>query len=114
VYIVPSDGHGPATRLTTRAFARRLRWNPVAGTLLVSGGWGRAARLVLREVDLQDGKDYALLPPVLFGDNETLYDFDVSRDGRWIALSREDIRGNLCSLVAPPQRKSRTSPWEVP
>jgi Tol biopolymer transport system component len=105
VYIVPSDGHGPATRLTTRAFARRLRWNPVAGTLLVSGGWGRAARLVLREVDLQDGNAYALVPPVLFGDNETLYDFDVSRDGRWIALSREDIRGNLCSLVAPTQRK---------
>jgi Tol biopolymer transport system component len=100
VYLAPSDGRGPATPLTTRAFARRLRWNPVAGTLLVSGGWGRASSLALREVDPADRKVYALVPPVLFGDNESLYDFDVSSDGRWLALSREEVRGNLCSLTA--------------
>jgi Tol biopolymer transport system component len=100
VFVVPADGRGAATQLTRGAYAQRVRWSPAAGTLLVSGGWGRAARLVVREVDPADQKAYALVPPVLFGDNESLYDFDVSTDGRWLALSREEVRGNLCSLTA--------------
>jgi hypothetical protein len=66
----------------------------------VSGGWGRAARLVLREVNPRDLSVSELKPPVAFGDSETLYDFDISSDGRWLALSREEVNGNLCSLTA--------------
>ncbi len=100
VFLVPADGRGPAVQLTRRAYAQRLRWNTAAGTLLVSGGWGRAGRLVLREVSPVDGTDHQLVPPVVFGDNLELYDFDVSPDGRYLALSRNDMKGNLCSLTA--------------
>ena len=100
VFLVPADGRGPAVQLTRRAHAQRLRWNPAAGTLLVSGGWGRAGRLALREVSPVDGTDYQLVPPVEFGDNLELYDFDVSPDGRYLALSRNEAKGNLCSLTA--------------
>ena len=100
VFVVPADGKGPAIQLTRGAYAQRLRWNPAAGTLLVSGAWGRAGRLVLREVNPVDGKDNALVPPVLLGDNLELYDFDVSSDGRYLALSRNEVKGNLCGLTA--------------
>jgi len=100
VFIVPADSHGPATQITLGAFAQRLRWNPARGTLLVSGGWGRAARLVLREVDPRDLRVSDLKPPVALGGSATLYDFDISSDGRWLALSREEVKGNLCSLTA--------------
>jgi Tol biopolymer transport system component len=100
VFMMPADGRGPAIQVTRGAYAQRLRWNAAAGTLLVSGGWGRAGRLVLREVDPADGKDHQLAPPVVFGDNLELYDFDVSPDGRYVALSRNDTKGNLCSLTA--------------
>ena len=99
VFVMPADGRGPPVQLTRSAYAQRLRWNPAAGTLLVSGAWGRAGRLVLREVNPIDGKDNALVPPVLLGDNLDLYDFDVSPDGRYLALSRNDVKGNLCSLT---------------
>jgi Tol biopolymer transport system component len=100
VFIVPADGSATATQITRGAFAQRLRWNPARGTLLVSGGWGRAARLVLREVDPRDLSVSDLRPPVALGGSETLYDFDISSDGRWLALSREEVKGNLCSLTA--------------
>ena len=99
VFVMPADGRGPAVQRTRGAYAQRLRWNPAAGTLLVSGGWGRAGRLVLREVSPIDGTDSDLVPPVLLGDNLELYDFDVSPDGRYLALSRNEVKGNLCSLT---------------
>jgi Tol biopolymer transport system component len=105
VFIVPADGRRPASQITRGAFAQRLRWHPTRNTLLVSGGWGRAARLVLREVHPRDLSVSELKPPVVFGDSETLYDFDISSDGRWLALSREEVRGNLCSLTALRGRK---------
>jgi Tol biopolymer transport system component len=101
VFIVPADGGRPATQITHGAFAQRLRWHPTRNTVFVSGGWGRAARLVLREVNPRDLSVSELKPPVAFGDSETLYDFDISSDGRWLALSREEVKGNLCSLTAP-------------
>jgi Tol biopolymer transport system component len=98
VFLVPADGRGAAVQTTRGAFAQRLRWHPTRNTVFVSGGWGRAARLVLREVNPRDLSVSELKPPVAFGDSDTLYDFDISSDGRWLALSREEVKGNLCSL----------------
>jgi hypothetical protein len=53
----------------------------------------------LREVSPIDGTESELAPPVLLGDNLELYDFDVSPDGRYLALSRNQAKGNLCSLT---------------
>jgi Tol biopolymer transport system component len=100
VYIVPSDGRGPARQVTRGAMAQRLRWNRATGSLFVSGAWGRSARLVLREVRPGDGSVREVVPPVVFGKNLSLYDFDISADGRWLVMSREEVQGNLWSLTA--------------
>ena len=100
VCVVPSDGRGSARQVTTGARAQRIRWNRATGTLFVSGGWGRAARLVLKEVGPDDGSVRDIVPPVVFGHNRSLYDFDISADGRWLVMSREEVQGNLWSLTA--------------
>jgi Tol biopolymer transport system component len=104
VYTVPSDGRGTARQVTRGAMAQRVRWNRQTGTLFVSGGWGNAARLALKEVDPQTFAIRDVDPPVTFGHILSLYDFDVSADGRWLVMSREEVRGNLFSLTA---RRSR-------
>ena len=104
VYVVPSDGLGSARQITTGAAAQRLRWNRATGSLLVSGAWGRSSRLVLREVRPDDGSVHEIVPPVVFGHNLSLYDFDISADGRWLVFSREEVRGNLWSLKARSRR----------
>jgi Tol biopolymer transport system component len=100
VYVVPSDGTGTARQVTRGAMAQRLRWNRATGSLFVSGGWGRSSRLVLKEVNPDDGSVREIVPPVVFGHDIELYDFDISADGRWLAMSREEVRGNLWSLTA--------------
>jgi Tol biopolymer transport system component len=100
VYVVPSDGRGPARQVTRRAMAQRIRWNRSTGKLLVSGEWGGGGRLVLKEVSPEDGAVREMTPPVAFGHDLELYDFDISPNGRWLVLSREEVRGNLWSLTA--------------
>jgi eukaryotic-like serine/threonine-protein kinase len=100
VYIAPSDGRGSARQLTRGAMAQRLRWNSATGSLFASGGWGRSSRLVLREIRPDDGSVREVVPPVVFGRDIELYDFDISADGRWLVMSRGEVRGNLWSLTA--------------
>jgi hypothetical protein len=80
--------------------AQRLRWDRATGSLFVSGGWGQSSMLMVKEVGPDDRLVRDILPPVVLGYNLELYDFDVSSDGRWLALSREEVRGNLWSLTA--------------
>jgi hypothetical protein len=56
--------------------------------------------LLLKEVGPDDGSVREIVPPVVLGHNLELYDFDISSDGRWLVLSREEVRGNLWSLTA--------------
>jgi eukaryotic-like serine/threonine-protein kinase len=105
VYLVPADGRGSARQITQGAMAQRLRWNRSTGTLFVSGGWGQSSMLVLKEVGPDDGSVRDIDPPVVLGHNLELYDFDISSDGRWLALSREEVRGNLWSLTASRARR---------
>jgi TolB protein len=100
VYVVPSDGRGSARQITRGATAQRLRWNRATGSLLVSGGWGQSSMLLLKDVEPDDGSVREIVPPVVLGHNLELYDFDISSDGRWLVLSREEVRGNLWSLTA--------------
>jgi hypothetical protein len=100
VYVVPSDGKGAARQITRGATAQRLRWNRATGSLFVSGGWGQSSMLLLKEVGPDDGSVREIVPPVVLGHNLELYDFDISSDGRWLVLSREEVRGNLWSLTA--------------
>jgi Tol biopolymer transport system component len=105
VYVVPSDGHGSARQVTSGAIASRARWNHATGRLLVLGGWGKGEVLVLKEVDPADGTVREVAPAPVFGRDLTLYDFDISADGRWLVFSREEVRGNLWSL------KARSGRW---
>jgi len=100
VYLVPSDGRGSVRQVTRGAMAQRLRWNRATGSLFVSGGWGQSSMLIVKEVRPDDRPVRDILPPVVLGYNLELYDFDISSDGRWLALSREEVRGNLWSLTA--------------
>ncbi|MFO7692626.1 MAG: protein kinase [Vicinamibacterales bacterium] len=104
VYLVPSGGLGPARQVTSGATASRARWNRATGRLLVLGGWGKAEALVLKDVDPADGTAREVVPSPVFGRDLTLYDFDISADGRWLVFSREEVRGNLWSLKAGPSR----------
>ena len=100
VYLVPSGGRGSVGQITRGAMAQRLRWNRATGSLFVSGGWGQSSTLIVKEVGPDDRLVRDILPPVVLGYNLELYDFDISPDGRWLALSREEVRGNLWSLTA--------------
>lgn len=100
VCVVSSDGRGSARQITRGATAQRLRWNRATGRLFVSGGWGQSSMLLLKEVGPDDGSVREIVPPVVLGHNLELYDFDISSDGRWLVLSREEVRGNLWSLTA--------------
>jgi Tol biopolymer transport system component len=99
VYVVPSDGRAEARQVTRGAMAQRIRWNRSTGRLFVSGGWG-ASRLVLKDVSPDDGTVREIVPPVAFGRDLKLYDFDISADGLWLVMSREEVRGDLWSLTA--------------
>jgi eukaryotic-like serine/threonine-protein kinase len=97
VWLTPSDGGGPARRLTVGAGAQRVRWEPLTAKLLVSAWWN-SARLSVRLVDPDTGASHALEPPLVFGSNPFLIDFDVSRDGRRVVFSRDDSRSNVWVL----------------
>ena len=101
----PSDGRGPDRQVTHGAGAERVRWNRATGLLFVSGGWGRESKLELKEVNPDSGAVREIVPHVAFGHDLSLYDFDISADGRWVVMSREEVRGNLWSLTARANRR---------
>jgi hypothetical protein len=66
--------------------------------MLVSGSWG-GATVSLRAVDPVSGAVTVPQPPVVFGDDEDMCDFDVSPDGRVIVFSRTSRKGNVWKWV---------------
>jgi eukaryotic-like serine/threonine-protein kinase len=97
VWLIPSDGGRPARRLTVGAGAQRVHWDPRTANLLVSGWWD-SSRISVRLVDPYMGFSRGLEPPLVFGSNPFLIDFDVSRDGRSVVFSRDDSRSNIWVL----------------
>ncbi len=98
VWIVPADGGGAARRVTQGAAAERVRWERSSGLLIVSGKWGEED-ISLRRVRPADGRDGEPIPGILLR-REAYSDFDASPDGKWLAFSREERRGDLWLLKA--------------
>jgi Tol biopolymer transport system component len=97
VWLAPSDGKGPLRKVTSGAQAERVQWEPGSGKLLVSAWWS-TSRLSLRRVDPETGASEALSPPLVFGRNPSLIDFDVLRDGHALVFSRDDSKSNIWVL----------------
>lgn len=102
VWVVPSDGSAPARQVTNGADVRLLRWDYRTGDLIVSGSWGED-RIGLRRVSLETGTPTPYRPPVDFGGTKAskAYGFfDISADGKWLVLAREDASGHVWLLRA--------------
>jgi Tol biopolymer transport system component len=94
VWIVGSDGTAVARKLTTRAGADRVRWDRSSGMLWASGLWDGTVKS-LRVLDLRTGQARAPSKPVMLSNDSVAEDFDLSVDGRHVAVARVERRGDL-------------------
>jgi len=91
-----SDEGGTPRRVTNGAGAYRVRWSRPE-RMLVSGSWG-GATVSVRIVNPVSGTVTTPNPPVVFGDDENMCDFDVSPDDRMLAFGRTTRMGNIWKL----------------
>ncbi|HVO76772.1 MAG TPA: hypothetical protein VMT60_02190, partial [Candidatus Bathyarchaeia archaeon] len=94
VWIVPIKAGAPPREITSGAHAKIVRWVGSTDTLLVSGTWDED-RFTLRRVALNGASVAPLDPPVILGSLTALATFDVSRDGRTLVYSHENVKGNI-------------------
>jgi Tol biopolymer transport system component len=97
VWVIRSDGSGTPRRLTTGAGALRIRW-VTPELMLVSGSWG-GATLSVRTIDPRTGVITTPTPPIVFGHELAMCDFDVDTARGLIAFSRVIRKGNIWKLV---------------
>ena len=93
VWVTAADGRGAPRRVTSGAGAFRLRWLQPR-RMLVSGSWGGTA-VSVRVVDPVTGAVTIPNPPVVFGEDEDMCDFDASPDGRTLVYARTSRKGNI-------------------
>jgi Tol biopolymer transport system component len=96
VWVVRSDGSGEPQRITTGAGALRVRWVEPE-LMLVSGLWG-ASVLSVRFVDPLTRQVTVPAPPIIFGDDPAMCDFDVDATRERVVFSRITRTGNLWKL----------------
>ena len=99
MWLIPSDGTARARQLTRGAGAQRLRWDGRTGDLIVSGRWGEE-RVVLRSVSARTGVSVPFQPLLDLGGRHSYGFFDISRDGKWLVYSRENVSGHVWLLKA--------------
>ena len=92
-------GTGPADprRVTSGAEAKRVRFDPSSGDLLVSGSWD-SGRTELRRMRPSGGGAVPVTPPVFFGTLAAAGDFGVSADGTLLVYDQEDVHGEIWAL----------------
>jgi Tol biopolymer transport system component len=96
VWVTRSDGSGTPRRVTTGAGARRVRWIK-PDQMMVSGSWG-AATLSVRSVDPLTRAVTVPSPPIVFGDDLAMCDFDVDMKHGRVAFGRVTRTGNIWKL----------------
>ena len=72
----------------------RLAWDRSSDRLWANGFWGEK-NLSLRLIDTRTGEARAPLVPVVLGSDPIAIDFDISPDGRAVAVVRQESRGDL-------------------
>ena len=96
VWVTRSDGSGTPRRVTTDAGALRVRWIK-PDQMMVSGSWG-AATLSVRYVDPLTRTVTVPSPPIVFGDDLAMSDFDVDVKHGRITFGRVTRTGNIWKL----------------
>jgi len=96
VWVVEASGSGTPRMLATEGSAGRVAWDRTSKALFVSGQW--ESWVGLRKYSLDTGGRIALDPPIRFGQNALLIEFDISRDGRVVAFGRDELRGDIWAL----------------
>jgi Tol biopolymer transport system component len=96
IWIIRSDGSGVPTRVTTGAGALRVRWIK-PDQMMVSGSWG-ASTLSVRVVDPLTGTITVPMPPIVFGDDPAMCDFDVDAARGRVVFGRVTREGNIWKL----------------
>jgi Tol biopolymer transport system component len=96
LWVTRSDGSGEPRRITTGAGALRVRWIE-PDRMLVSGLWG-TAMLSARFVNPETGQVTLPTPPIVFGDDPAMCDFDVDAARGRVVFSRVTRTGNLWKL----------------
>ena len=96
VWVMQSDGSGAPRQVTTGAGALRVRWiRP--DQMMVSGSWG-AATLSVRYVDPLTRAVTVPSPPIVFGDDPAMCDFDVDMTNGRVTFGRVTRTGNIWKL----------------
>ena len=96
VWLIRADGSGGPTRITTGAGALRIRWLEPE-RMAVSGMWG-AATLSVRYLNPLTREVSIPAPPIVFGDDPSMCDFDVDPAHGRMAFGRVTRNGNLWKL----------------
>jgi Tol biopolymer transport system component len=96
VWVMRSDGSGTPRRVTTGAGALRVRW-VTPDQMMVSGSWG-AATLSARYVDPLTRAVTVPSPPIVFGDDMAMCDFDVDMTHGRVTFGRVTRTGNIWKL----------------
>jgi Tol biopolymer transport system component len=99
-WVIAVDGTDPPRKLTEGAAAQAVVWSRAGDELLVLGYWG-SPRLSIRAVDSRGGPARALLAAAPSEEAADLVGgFDVSADGRLLALAESSVHGNIWVLGA--------------
>ena len=99
VWIMSADASASPRRLTSGAQAGRVVWDKASGALWASGYWG-SDTVSLSRVDISSGSLSPLERPFRISRDPAFVDFDFSRDGRLVAFSRDERRGDIWILDA--------------
>jgi eukaryotic-like serine/threonine-protein kinase len=99
--VVPVDRSSPPLSLTRGALVTIARWEPSGKSLLASASWNQGP-VEVRRVVLDGGRVVPLEKEVSFGARRADGFFDLSPNGKILALLRENERGSLWLLEAPP------------
>jgi len=98
IWVVPADRSNPPRQVTRDGSATRLRW-VAEDTLLVSGSWESSAYST-RLVPLSTGTTIPLPNIGIMGYSAIVTIFDVSLGGGLLAITREDLAGDVWILDA--------------
>ena len=96
VWVVDADGAGRPRMLATEGSAGRVAWDHTGKALFVSGQWD--SWVSLRKYALDTGERILRDPPVRLGENPDFLDFGISKDARFVAFGRDELRGDIWAL----------------
>jgi len=99
VWIMDAEPGAVPRQLTTGALAARLRWDASSDAIWVSGYWGEGV-YNLRKVPLAGGDPQPVLAGHPDGKSDDTQLFDLSGDGRILALSRRSSLARVWLLEA--------------